>query len=189
MDASEFIPRVERLGLIYSGELMEEKKNEEINEKNSKLTKYEIIISIWRRMDESYWTSVNIFILMIGLLLAGYSQIIDIAKPLLYVYCIAAILISLFLLFVLHKKKAFTYIAEEIGRELEGTTYSDLDEGGFFTRSKKIFKNDDEKWLNEFFKKGKIFTKFGSAFLVSFILPTGMIVLWIVILIVTWRCI
>jgi hypothetical protein len=116
---------------------MEEKKNEEINEKNRKLTNYKIII----------W------------------------------------------LFILHKKMAFTYIAEEIGRDLEGATYSDLDEGGFFTKSKKIFKNNDEKWLNEFFKKRKIFTKGGSAFLVSFILPTGMIVIWIGILIVTWRCI
>ena len=84
---------------------MEEKKNEEINKKNRELANYEIIISIWRRMDESYWTSVNIFILIIGLLLAGYSQIIDIAKQLLYVYCIAAILISLIWLFVLHKKR------------------------------------------------------------------------------------
>jgi uncharacterized LabA/DUF88 family protein len=186
---------------------MEEKKNEEINEKNRKLKNYEIIISIWRRMDESYWTSVNIFILIIGLLLAGYSQIIDIAniaKPLLYVYCIAAILISLIWLFVLHKKKAFVYLAEEVGRELEETMYSDLakverdlektkdsdlHKVGFFTRSKEIFKNGDEKMLNEFLKRRKIFTKVRSAFLMCFILPTVMIVIWICILIVTWRCI
>ncbi len=171
---------------------MEEKKNEEINKKNRELANYEIIISIWRRMDESYWTSVNIFILIIGLLLAGYSQIIDIktiAKPLLYVYCIAAILISLIWLFVLHRKKAFTYIVEEIGRELERTTYSDLAKGGFFMMSEEIFRKGDEKLLNKFFKKRKIFTKVGSAVLVTFILPTGMIVIWIGILIVTWRCI
>jgi hypothetical protein len=44
---------------------MEEKKNEEINEKNRKLKNYEIIISIWRRMDESYWTSEVIGLLLI----------------------------------------------------------------------------------------------------------------------------
>jgi len=165
---------------------MEAKKNGEVKDNDGKLTSYESVISIWKRMDESYWTSVNVFILIVGLLLAGYSQIIDKPKQLLYVYCIAGISICLIWLFVSHRKMAFTYIAEDVGRDLERTIYSDLQDGGFFTRSKKIFKNDDDEWLNEFFKRRKIFTKIGSAFLMSFILPTVMIVIWIGILIVTW---
>ena len=183
---------------------MKEKKNEEINDKDRKLTNYESIISIWKRMDESYWTSVNVFILIVGLLLAGYSQIIEKPKPLLYVYCIAGILICLIWLFVSHKKMAFTYIAEDIGRQLEEIIYSDLKKlpsgknfaGGFFTMSKNIFDKDADKeikdnsrqWLNDFFNCRKVFTKVGSAKLMSFYLPIVMIVVWIGILVVTWLC-
>ena len=168
------------------GEFMDAKKNEEINDKGGKLTSYESVISIWRRMDESYWTSVNVFILIVGLLLAGYSQIIGKPKQLLYVYCVAGILICLIWLFVSHRKMAFTYIAEDVGRDLERIIYSDLQDGGFFTRSEKTFENGDGEWLNKFFNRRKIFTNVGSAFLMSFILPTVMIVIWIGILIATW---
>lgn len=165
---------------------MEEKKNEGINDKDGKLRSYECIVSIWSRMDESYWTSVNVFILIVGLLLAGYSQIIGKSKPLSYVYCTAGILICLIWLFILHKKIAFIYIAEDIGRNLERAIYSDLQPGGFFTRSKKIFLNAGEDWFNEFFKRRKIFTKVSAAFLTSFILPAVIIAVWVGILIATW---
>ena len=173
--------------VTYSEELMEEKKNEKINEMDRKLTNYESIISIWRRTDESYWTSVNMFILIEGLLLAGYSQIIGRPKQLLCVYCIAGILIGLIWLFVLNRKMAFSYIAEEVGRDLEKTTYSDLKKGGFFMRSKKIFfkKNMDKQWLKEYYNGREIFARYGSSWLMSIFLPIVMVVIWFVISIVT----
>jgi hypothetical protein len=56
---------------------------------------------------------------------------------------------------------------------------------GIFTRSKNIFKNGDEKWLETFFGWRKGLTKTSSSYLMSFVLPLILMIAWTLVLIIT----
>ena len=172
----------------------------ETKDRNEELKKYESINSIWRRYDESYWFSFHMFIIIMGLLLVGYSQVINTSIFSIFlsiIYCGAGMSISLIWLFVLHKKMAFTYIAEEVGRDLEDTIFPDFYKG-IFTRAKYTFhpfekdekeekkwKEKREKFLNSHFDKRVIFTQKSSSKLTAFYIPLILIAIWIIILIGT----
>lgn len=166
---------------------MEAKKDVKIKGEEGKLTRYGSIISIWRRLDETYGTSVNLFLFTTGLFLVGYSQLIEMNKGFLYRYCAAGILICLIWLFVLHRIVAQIYVVEDVGLDLEKEIFSDLNEGGFFTRSRKLVINGDREWIDKTFKRRKIFTKVTSAFIMSYILPILLLVIWIGLMIATYN--
>lgn len=176
----------------------EEKRNgtEETNDREQELKKYENIISVWKRLDESYWSSVHMYIIIMGLLLAGFSQMIDKSTLLLFIYCCAGIIISLIWILILHKKMSNTYIAEEVARDLEEETFVGLEYRGVFTRTKYTYYHHDNskeekkwsKWRKEFlighFGKRQGLTNISSAKLVSYYFPLFMWILWIVIFVV-----
>ena len=170
----------------------------ETKDRNEELKKYESIVSIWRRWDESYWTSFYVFIIVIGLLLAGYSQTVYnkfIGFPL--VYCIVGIIITIIWLFILHRKLVHIYIAEYIGRNVEEKINSDSKLGCFMASNefKKRIKDKEPQTKNELKKleeelEGKFenrikYTKRSSGYLVSYIFPLIIIAIWILFLIVT----
>jgi len=124
------------------------------NNNDEIIQKYDVVISIWKRMDESYWTSFNMFLIIEGLLLAGYSQVIDIknfSKVFGYsiIYSVAGIVITMLWWYVFNKKMAFTYLAEDCARELEEKIFNNG--CGYFQKTVKIFhkENNNKKEFKE----------------------------------------
>lgn len=148
------------------------------------LKKYEQVISIWKRWDESYWTSVYVFILVLGLMFAGFSQIYDKSKIIALIFCITGVLISLIWMLILHKKLAHIYIAESEGRIFEMMLFSNTKFNGCFALNKKYSENQLPE-ISNIFKWRKILTEFSSGFLVSFVLPLIFIAIWSVIFLIT----
>ena len=162
-----------------------------MSEPENNLNKYGYVISIWKRWDESYWTSFHMFLIVEGLLLAGYSQVIDIrdiTKISNYsiIYSLAGIAITILWLFVLHKKMAFTYLAEDVARELENSVFTDLQKGGPFQRSEYTFhgmgdnKKIDIDWLQGHFGGRWIYTIFPSSTLIAFCIPFLIFEIWVI---------
>lgn len=130
------------------------------------------IILIWKRWDESYWISFNVFVIMTGLLLAGYSQvvkmkIIELAVP----YCVGGFFISLIWLIILCRKYALIIAAESEKEDL-------------FDKRIRTCKNlDNNKKLDKLIIRR--FKKSSSGFYASVLFPILIMILWFVMLIIT----
>ncbi|UCF12785.1 MAG: hypothetical protein JSW06_00630 [Thermoplasmatales archaeon] len=141
------------------------------NTPNNNLRRYEILVNIWKRWDESYWTSFYIFILIIGLLFAGFAHIYDKTKLLALILCLAGILISSIWLFILHKKLTHIYLAEKEGRKLEKIIFDNESNQGLPLGCFQAIMNPDKNFLSERFKSRFFLTKIPSGILVAFVIP------------------
>jgi hypothetical protein len=153
------------------------------NMREYRLNKYNAVISIWTRWDESYWTSFNIFVLVISLFVAGYAQIFGLHKILACITCSAGIIVSILWLYILNKKYINILWAEEVGKELEKKIFSYFTNRGCFTKGEDF--NDFIK-NNQFISPlQKKFTTQHSGYIASLIFPLTIIEFWSIMLGVT----
>ncbi|HEC95092.1 MAG TPA: hypothetical protein ENI45_03905 [Thermoplasmatales archaeon] len=171
-----------------------EEENKKICE-DRKLLEYESVISIWKRMDESYWTSVHVFVIIMGLLFAGYSKIIQMdgaeKEIISFIYCVAAIIMCVIWLFVLQRKLAHIYLAQEVAIEFENGNK------GYFTKrnemlnrkSKEFNEKLSKKFLDDYFDEycgiRRCLVKIPSGTLMAFWFPISMAITWLFILMKT----
>ena len=116
------------------------------------IQKYEATLSIWTRWDESYWTSFNIFILIIGVLFAALSQVYT-KLPIVLLICISGLVVTINWIFVLQRKLVHIYVAQEIGKNLETQIFQGMKLGGSFTEIYKFKKTPKDSILKEHYKK------------------------------------
>ena len=154
---------------------------------NNTLQKYDILVSIWKRWDESYWTSFYVFVLVTGLLFAGYAQIYDREIIIACIISIAGIIISIIWIFILNRKLTHIYLAEKEGRKLEELIFVNKDINqklslGCF----RATKNPDRKFLSDMFKSRQILTNVSSGLLVSLAIPIVIVLTWFAVFVVTY---
>lgn len=166
---------------------------EEISNKDLlELKKYEHIVTIWNRWDESYWTSFNYFLVINGLFFVALYTVLsktfgsDYNFVLSVIFCIGGLASCLIWLFILNKKLTFIYLAEQLGRKIE--------EEKLYPSNSKIkgcfygghaYKTDKETYKDVYesitwFQKG--FIKISSGLLTAFVLPFLFSVLWMFLL-------
>ena len=144
----------------------------------NRIEQYTSIISIWERWDESYWSSFNMFVLIITLLVAGFSQLVN-NKPIAAVVCLVGISMSISWLFILNRKFFIILIAESIGRTLE----TEIKLQGCFLLSDYEKNKIKENTSNIIFNKWqKSFAKKSSGLIASLIIPIIIIEFWSIIL-------
>jgi hypothetical protein len=175
-------------------------------ESDELIKKYESIISIWTRWDESYWASFNYFLVINGLFFIAFYTIFsktfgsdnsnsnnDIFLPL--IICIGGLASCIIWLFILNKKLTFIYLAEFIGRKHEEWIYLDSEtqgenekkiKGCFYGNNKFMNENEKETYKDihqsiKWYQKG--FTKKGSGMLTAFALPLLFSIIWASLLI------
>lgn len=144
------------------------------------IKKYDSIISIWKRWDESYWTSFYVYIIVIGLFLAGFSQTIGRINIVALFICILGFLMSIYWLFILHKKYAHIIIAETEGKKIERSVFSNSNVNGCFTSAEK-FKKGELPEISKIFGCRRFLTESSSGFVVSFIVPMTFLCIWFVL--------
>jgi hypothetical protein len=155
---------------------------------NDDLKRYEILVTIWKRWDESYWTSFNIFVVVTGLLLAGFTQLGKNDDILKQIFCFAGITISILWLLTLNRKFVHLTCCEEEGRKLEKEIYKNTDKKfGVYTSIKKFAhpeSEEDNKYKKEIqnilgFKK--YLTGFSTGALMACVFPIVILIVWIIL--------
>ncbi len=146
------------------------------------IRQYNSIISIWERWDKGYWDSFHFYIIVISLLFAGYSQIINKINIAAVIVCFTGFIISIFWFFILHRKYAHILIAENEGRKLETKIFTDCN--GCFT-SNKNFKKGTYNEIDEALGCRKFLTKISSGLIVSFFVPLTFTIIWLTLMIIT----
>jgi len=151
------------------------------------LKKYEQAINIWKRWDESYWNSFNIFILTISILFAAYSQVYN-QRIISLIITFSGIIISLIWFAILNRKYIHIVAGQLVAKNLEQGIYGNFIYSGCFSEidkindsdfivSKYIHNNDGKKkWQ---LKASKISSKiFSSGFLSAFVFPILIALTW-----------
>lgn len=152
------------------------------------LKKYEYIVSIWQRWDESYWTSFNYFLVINGLFFVAFYTVFnklfndntDVFVS--SIFCIFGFFSCIIWLYILNKKLTFIYLAECVGRKHEEKIYPDLEIKGCFYGNSNYLKEKEKnnyKDVHEtikWYQKG--FIKLGSGKLTACAIPILFCILW-----------
>lgn len=80
---------------------------------------YSSTIDIWTRWDDSFWTSFNMFLLTVSILLVGFATVYQYSKIVPVLISIIGIVSSYFWLRILNRKYIHIILAQKIGRRRE----------------------------------------------------------------------
>ena len=81
--------------------------------------KYELIIKLYNSATDKYWKIYSIFLVIMGLLFAGFSQVIEFGIEIVTMYCIIGIVISFIWMPVIRRNIVHAEICEDLGRNIE----------------------------------------------------------------------
>lgn len=125
------------------------------------------------------------FLIVIGLLFAAYVQAYQIIRELAVIFCIAGASIGVIWLFTLGRKYAHIIIAENEGRELEKKIYKNKGCRGCFTGNRDFAKGNYPE-IDEILGWRKIFSMVSTGDMITFGFPISIIIIWIILLIITY---
>ena len=145
--------------------------------------RYNKIITIWEHWDKGYWTSFHIFIIINGLLFAGFTQVIQRTIVIAFIFCVAGVIINFIWMFILNGKLAHMYKAQELGKELESNIF--IDSKGCFTEIEK-FKNNPYLLKNHLKGSQVLFASQSTGYYSAYLFPIIVIIIWFSLLVVTF---
>jgi len=172
---------------------------------------YDSMISIWIHMDQSLWTSINIFLIIEGICFAATYTLAQAStwnELAFTAICLFGLVISIIWFVVGGRRKAALILIEHQARHLEKEIFSDKIAGGvveeyfpmYFTAAKAVFLNHrkvglgvkphEKKIRNHHLNSlrgGKlgISSRFSSMTAMTFWIPLVFLIIWIITLVYT----